>query len=152
MQPGADEAQRSEIAALLGALTAVRRRTLETIVRLFAEVRFCDWARPRPHLHRDWAHPAHICTGTGLAPTAHVRTHARARARTSTRADLSSLRASAEGLRAAQHTQVEELHDKNQMTADNLAKVAQRRACAGLQRCGIALVQRRILRPLPVYI
>ena len=18
---------------------------------------------PRPHLHRDWAHPAHICTG-----------------------------------------------------------------------------------------
>ena len=58
MQPGADEAQRSEIAALLGALTAVRRRTLEAIVRLFAEVRFCDWARPRPHLHRDWAHPS----------------------------------------------------------------------------------------------
>ena len=23
---------------------------------------------PRPHLHRDWAHPCHICTGTGLAP------------------------------------------------------------------------------------
>jgi hypothetical protein len=23
---------------------------------------------PRPHLHRDWAHPAHICTGTGLTP------------------------------------------------------------------------------------
>ncbi len=22
----------------------------------------------RPHLHRDWAHPAHICTGTGLTP------------------------------------------------------------------------------------
>ncbi len=22
---------------------------------------------PRPHLHRDWAHPAHICAGTGLA-------------------------------------------------------------------------------------
>ena len=21
----------------------------------------------RPHLHRDWAHPGHICTGTGLA-------------------------------------------------------------------------------------
>ena len=21
-----------------------------------------------PHLHRDWAHPRHICTGTGLAP------------------------------------------------------------------------------------
>jgi hypothetical protein len=21
-----------------------------------------------PHLHRDWAHPCHICTGTGLAP------------------------------------------------------------------------------------
>ncbi len=23
---------------------------------------------PRPHLHRDCAHPAHICTGTGLTP------------------------------------------------------------------------------------
>jgi hypothetical protein len=23
---------------------------------------------PRPHLHRDWAHPAHICTRTGLTP------------------------------------------------------------------------------------
>ncbi len=22
---------------------------------------------PRPHLHRNWAHPSHICTGTGLA-------------------------------------------------------------------------------------
>ena len=22
----------------------------------------------RPHLHRDWAHPAHILTGTGLTP------------------------------------------------------------------------------------
>ncbi len=21
-----------------------------------------------PHLHRDWAHPCHICTGTGLTP------------------------------------------------------------------------------------
>jgi hypothetical protein len=26
---------------------------------------------PRPHLHRDWAHPVHICAGTGLAP-AHI--------------------------------------------------------------------------------
>jgi hypothetical protein len=24
---------------------------------------------PLPHLHRDWAHPRHICTGTGLTPT-----------------------------------------------------------------------------------
>ncbi len=23
---------------------------------------------PLPHLRRDWAHPCHICTGTGLAP------------------------------------------------------------------------------------
>ena len=23
---------------------------------------------PRPHLRRDWAHPCHICTGTGLTP------------------------------------------------------------------------------------
>jgi hypothetical protein len=23
---------------------------------------------PRPHLHRDWAHPSHICTGIGLTP------------------------------------------------------------------------------------
>jgi hypothetical protein len=23
---------------------------------------------PPPHLHRDWAHPRHICTGTGLIP------------------------------------------------------------------------------------
>jgi hypothetical protein len=23
---------------------------------------------PLPHLHRDWAHPCHICTGTGLTP------------------------------------------------------------------------------------
>ena len=22
----------------------------------------------RPHLHRDWAHPGHICTGIGLTP------------------------------------------------------------------------------------
>ena len=28
---------------------------------------------PRPHLHRDWAHPSHICTGTGLTP-AHICT------------------------------------------------------------------------------
>jgi hypothetical protein len=37
-----------------------------------------DWARPchlstgtgapRPHLHRDWAHPAHICAGIGFTP------------------------------------------------------------------------------------
>jgi hypothetical protein len=26
-----------------------------------------DWA-PLPHLHRDWAHPCHICIGTGLTP------------------------------------------------------------------------------------
>ena len=23
--------------------------------------------KPRPHLHRDWAHPAHVCAGTGPA-------------------------------------------------------------------------------------
>ena len=23
---------------------------------------------PQPHLHRDWAHPCHICTGAGLTP------------------------------------------------------------------------------------
>ncbi len=23
---------------------------------------------PLPHLRRDWAHPCHICTGTGLTP------------------------------------------------------------------------------------
>ncbi len=29
----------------------------------------CDArGEPRPHLHRDWAHPAHICTGTGRSP------------------------------------------------------------------------------------
>jgi hypothetical protein len=26
---------------------------------------------PLPHLHRDWAHPCHICAGTGLTP-AHI--------------------------------------------------------------------------------
>ena len=26
---------------------------------------------PLPHLRRDWAHPCHICAGTGLAPTPH---------------------------------------------------------------------------------
>ena len=26
-----------------------------------------DWGPLLPHLHRDWAHPAHIGTGTGLA-------------------------------------------------------------------------------------
>jgi hypothetical protein len=26
------------------------------------------WGSPQPHLHRDWAHPCHICTGTGLTP------------------------------------------------------------------------------------
>jgi hypothetical protein len=48
----------------------------------------------RPHLRRDWAHPAHICAGTGLTP-AHISTgtarpacvrahhrHVKARART----------------------------------------------------------------------
>jgi hypothetical protein len=25
--------------------------------------------RALPHLHQDWAHPAHICAGTGLTPT-----------------------------------------------------------------------------------
>jgi hypothetical protein len=25
-------------------------------------------APPPPHLHRDWAHPCHICIGTGLTP------------------------------------------------------------------------------------
>jgi hypothetical protein len=29
--------------------------------------RFCRGS-PLPHLHRDWAHPCHICTGTGLTP------------------------------------------------------------------------------------
>ena len=24
---------------------------------------------PQPLMHRDWAHPCHICTGAGLAPT-----------------------------------------------------------------------------------
>jgi hypothetical protein len=27
---------------------------------------------PHPHLRRDWAHPCHICSGTGLAP-AHLQ-------------------------------------------------------------------------------
>ena len=26
------------------------------------------WARSCPHLHQDWAHPFHICTGTRLIP------------------------------------------------------------------------------------
>ena len=30
-------------------------------------------ALPLPHLRRDWAHPAHICAGTGLTP-AHIGT------------------------------------------------------------------------------
>ena len=32
----------------------------------------------RPHLHRDWAHPCHICTGTGLTPV-HICTGTGAR-------------------------------------------------------------------------
>ncbi len=28
---------------------------------------------PRPHLRRDWAHPAHICAGIGLTPPTHCR-------------------------------------------------------------------------------
>ena len=41
-----------------------------------------DWAHPchictrtrspLPHLHRDWAHPCHICAGTGLTPATSV--------------------------------------------------------------------------------
>ena len=27
-----------------------------------------DWGAPLPHLHREWAHPCHICAGTGLTP------------------------------------------------------------------------------------
>ncbi len=47
--------------------------------RLFPHIRTVmlevtrDWARPCPHLHRDWVHGFHICTGTGLAP-AHICT------------------------------------------------------------------------------
>jgi hypothetical protein len=29
---------------------------------------FRDLQAPLPHLHRDWAHPRHICTGTGITP------------------------------------------------------------------------------------
>ncbi len=29
-------------------------------------VRASPMGSPRPHLHQDWAHPAHICNGTGL--------------------------------------------------------------------------------------
>ncbi len=29
----------------------------------------------RPHLHQDWAHPCHICTGTRLAPATSAPTH-----------------------------------------------------------------------------
>ncbi len=28
-----------------------------------------DWGSPRPHPHRDWGSPGHICTGTGLTPS-----------------------------------------------------------------------------------
>ena len=28
---------------------------------------------PHPHLHRDWAHPSHICSGTGLISLPHLR-------------------------------------------------------------------------------
>ena len=30
--------------------------------------RYSARAPTLPHMHRDWAHPCHICTGTGLAP------------------------------------------------------------------------------------
>jgi hypothetical protein len=41
---------------------------------------------PRPHLHRERAHPAHICAGTGLTPPAsapglHIEAELRRRAR-----------------------------------------------------------------------
>jgi hypothetical protein len=43
----------------------------------------------RPHLRRDWAHPAHTCSGTGLTPLPHawgLGSRARERAGTLTRA------------------------------------------------------------------
>jgi hypothetical protein len=41
-----------------------------------------DWARRCPHLHQEWAHPGHICTGTGLtakSPLPHPAARPRAR-------------------------------------------------------------------------
>jgi hypothetical protein len=34
---------------------------------------------PRPHLRRDWAHPAHICAGTGRVARLHAILRAAAR-------------------------------------------------------------------------
>ena len=51
----------------------VRQRPLRFVPRGLAGrpmPRACtwtDWANPRPHLHRDWAHPCHICTRTAHA-------------------------------------------------------------------------------------
>jgi hypothetical protein len=33
-----------------------------------AMVHPCPYLHWAPHLHRDWAHPCHICTGTGRTP------------------------------------------------------------------------------------
>ncbi len=50
--------------------------------RWSSEARFSRLRRIRtpPHLHRDRAHPCHICTGTGLTPATSAQGLARARA------------------------------------------------------------------------
>jgi hypothetical protein len=48
------------------AIQASRRELFEA-AHIEAELRRFSSPR-RPYLHRDWAHPAHICAGTGLAP------------------------------------------------------------------------------------
>jgi hypothetical protein len=37
-------------------------------MRIWATLLMRFKARTRPHLSRDWAHPSHICAGTGLTP------------------------------------------------------------------------------------
>ena len=43
-------------------------RPCREYIRLMAATSAPGLGLSRPHLHRDWAHPSHICTGTGLAP------------------------------------------------------------------------------------
>jgi hypothetical protein len=55
----------------------IRVRPLQHVVlcRATLERLHREWPRPCPHLHWDWPHPRHICTGTGLTPATSARSH-----------------------------------------------------------------------------
>jgi hypothetical protein len=64
MQVEADDSPTSPSATLQG-MFALVGRTTDLVVRILP-LSAPGLGSPLPRLHRDWAHPCHVCTGTGL--------------------------------------------------------------------------------------